>query len=149
VRYGYHQDMDRTTALPDLSQYPAAPHYNIQAVEKATGISSRTLRSWERRYGTPNPVRDGGGRRLYSERDLVLIRWLIDRVEQGISIGRAVAMFAQEGDEEESSGPPPDLDRLQLRLLEAIDWMDEEEAAGVLAVALGGASVESVVLDLI
>jgi DNA-binding transcriptional MerR regulator/methylmalonyl-CoA mutase cobalamin-binding subunit len=145
----YHEGMDRTTEPPDLSRYSAAPHYNIQAVEKATGVSSRTLRSWERRYGTPRPQRDESGRRLYSERDLVLIRWLTDRVGQGISIGRAVAMLAQEGTEGQSSGPPPDLDRLQLRLLQAMDWMDEDEAAGVLALALETAPVETVVLDLI
>src|SRR5947209_8678335 len=146
MRSRYHQGMDGTTAKPDLANYSTEPHFNIHAVEKATGISSRTLRSWERRYGTPNPVRDEGGRRLYSERDLALIRWLIDRIEQGVSVSRAVALLAQSGTEEKSESPPPDLDRLQLRLLEAIDWMDEEEATGILAGALDSASMESVVL---
>ncbi len=38
---------------------------SIAAVERDTGLSKDTLRIWERRYGFPDPVRDGQGERCY------------------------------------------------------------------------------------
>lgn len=38
----------------------------IGAVSRATGIPEPTLRTWERRYGFPEPERTEGGHRLYS-----------------------------------------------------------------------------------
>ena len=73
-------NMERRTELPDLEPYSTVPRYNMLAVEKATGLSPRTLRSWERRYDVPAPQRAPGGHRLYSERDLALIRWLMEQV---------------------------------------------------------------------
>src|SRR4051794_4451010 len=73
--------------------YSDVPLYNIQAVAAATGVPSITLRSWERRYGIPEPKRDPKGYRLYSERDIAVTRWLKDRVKQGIGISRAVNML--------------------------------------------------------
>ncbi|MFM2399330.1 MAG: hypothetical protein RL341_1487, partial [Pseudomonadota bacterium] len=38
---------------------------SISAVERDTGLSKDTLRVWERRYGFPQPNRDGFGERVY------------------------------------------------------------------------------------
>jgi len=38
---------------------------SIGAVSRATGIPSNTLRTWERRYGFPLPLRTDGGQRIY------------------------------------------------------------------------------------
>ncbi len=38
---------------------------NIGALSKATGVPVETLRTWERRYGFPNPTRDDHGHRVY------------------------------------------------------------------------------------
>jgi DNA-binding transcriptional MerR regulator/methylmalonyl-CoA mutase cobalamin-binding subunit len=38
---------------------------SIAAVERDTGLSKDTLRVWERRYGFPQPNRDGFGERVY------------------------------------------------------------------------------------
>jgi MerR family transcriptional regulator, light-induced transcriptional regulator len=51
------------------------------------------LRAWERRYDLLSPERAGNDYRLYSERDIVLIRWLKERVESGMSISQAIALF--------------------------------------------------------
>ena len=54
---------------------------SISTVERETGLSKDTLRIWERRYGFPQPARDGNGDRIYTlsqvER-LRLIKRLID-----------------------------------------------------------------------
>ncbi len=72
------------------------PIFNLKAVLKETGLSADTLRAWERRYGLPNPQRTPGGHRLYSERDIALIKWLIARQNEGLSISRAVEMWREQ-----------------------------------------------------
>lgn len=74
-----------------LQEYTAMPLYNIKAVEQSTGISSSTLRAWERRYHVCQPQRSDSGYRLYSDRDIAVIRWLKAQVDAGMSISQAVA----------------------------------------------------------
>lgn len=74
-----------------LRDYPATPRYNIKAVVQATGITSSTLRAWERRYQVTNPQRSDSGYRLYSDRDIALIRWLKSQIDTGMAISQAVA----------------------------------------------------------
>jgi MerR family transcriptional regulator, light-induced transcriptional regulator len=74
-----------------LGDYPTTPLYNIKAVVHATGITPSTLRAWERRYNMCQPQRSESGYRLYSERDLAIIRWLKFQVDAGMSISQAVA----------------------------------------------------------
>jgi methanogenic corrinoid protein MtbC1 len=143
----YDVAMDRSLARPDLLRYSDEPRYTMQAVERATGLSPRTLRSWERRYGTPSPVRDAGSRRLYSERDIALIRWLTERIGQGFSIGRAIRLLSER--ERVGEYGPADRERWKLQLLQAIDWMDEEKVASILAQAMESMPFETVVLELI
>ncbi len=73
-----------------LSQTPT---YNLGAVLRETGLAADTLRAWERRYGVPMPKRTPGGHRLYSQRDIQLIKWLRNRQAEGLSISRAVAQW--------------------------------------------------------
>lgn len=60
-----------------------------------TGLKPDTLRAWERRYGLPQPERSEGGHRLYSQRDIDTIRWLMARQREGLSISRAVELWQQ------------------------------------------------------
>lgn len=69
------------------------PVYNMKVVAQETGIKPDTLRAWERRYGLPDPGRTSGGHRLYSQRDVELIKWLMARQEEGLSISRAVELW--------------------------------------------------------
>lgn len=69
------------------------PTYNIKVVLNKTGIAADTLRAWERRYGLPVPQRTQGGHRLYSERDIETIKWLLAKQTEGLSISRAVDMW--------------------------------------------------------
>ena len=69
------------------------PAYNLKVVLKETGLAADTLRAWERRYGLPVPQRTAGGHRLYSQRDIETIKWLMKRQADGLSISRAVDMY--------------------------------------------------------
>ena len=70
-----------------------APTFNLKAVVRETGLKPDTLRAWERRYGLPEPDRTNGGHRLYSQEDIDILKWLIGRQDEGMSISRAVELF--------------------------------------------------------
>jgi DNA-binding transcriptional MerR regulator/methylmalonyl-CoA mutase cobalamin-binding subunit len=75
------------------------PIYNLKAVVEKTGVTADALRAWERRYGLPDPARTEAGHRIYSQRDIDLIRWLVARQEEGLRIGRAVKLWRSLEDE--------------------------------------------------
>ncbi len=79
------------------------PAFNLNVVVRETGIKPDTLRAWERRYGLPKPSRTEGGHRLYSERDIGTIRWLNERLDEGLRIKQAVNLWK----DMESSGQDP------------------------------------------
>lgn len=70
-----------------------SPTYNLGAITRETGLKADTLRAWERRYNLPQPTRSEGRQRLYSQRDLETIKWLIARQEDGMRISQAVEMW--------------------------------------------------------
>lgn len=63
--------------------------YRIRTVSQLTGISTATLRAWERRYGVPTPARTASAYRLYSDGDVALIRRMSDLVKQGVAAAEA------------------------------------------------------------
>lgn len=152
--------------LINLSDYPETPLYNIKAVVKATGISSSTLRAWERRYHVTQPQRSDSGYRLYSDQDIVLIRWLKAQVDAGMAISQVVAWLEklqeEAGDlrkvqlpgtpESRPDRMPPasqhmairDYQSLQTELINALLQFDEESAESVLAEAFSLYPVELV-----
>jgi DNA-binding transcriptional MerR regulator len=75
------------------------PTFNLKAVVRETGLKPDTIRAWERRYGVPKPRRTSGGHRLYSQRDIDLLKWMSARQHEGMSISRIVDMWkALEGE---------------------------------------------------
>jgi DNA-binding transcriptional MerR regulator len=80
------------------------PTFNLKAVLQETGLKPDTLRAWERRYGLPQPERSQGGHRLYSQRDIDSIKWLMARQQEGLSISRAVDLWVSL--EAEGQDPP-------------------------------------------
>lgn len=82
-----------TAEWADLEQYSHIPMFNTKAVVQQTRVPAPTLRAWERRYTLIAPERANNDYRLYSERDIVLIRWLKERVDEGMSISQAIAFF--------------------------------------------------------
>lgn len=97
-----------------------APMYNLRAVVQETGLKADTLRAWERRYGLPVPNRSQGGHRLYSRRDIEILKWLVNRVAEGLSISRAVKLWRKL----ESEGADPIADSLSLRLGQVRTYVD-------------------------
>jgi DNA-binding transcriptional MerR regulator/methylmalonyl-CoA mutase cobalamin-binding subunit len=61
--------------------------YRVGMVSKLTGLSTHTLRMWEKRYGAVVPERTEAGGRLYSDADVERLRLLHTLVQSGHSIG--------------------------------------------------------------
>ncbi|HEX7976098.1 MAG TPA: MerR family transcriptional regulator [Anaerolineales bacterium] len=73
-----------------IDEFPDEPKYTIKMVCSETGIRPVTLRAWERRHEILTPYRAENRYRLYSERDVAILRWVKSRIEAGLSIGNAV-----------------------------------------------------------
>ncbi len=59
--------------------------YSIGAVSRMLGISTRTLRTWEDRYGVVAPERSAGGQRLYSRLQVEHLHYVKERIDSGAS----------------------------------------------------------------
>src|SRR5579885_2828091 len=66
--------MDTSLPPPSGPDYAGAGGYPIGVVATLTGLPVDVIRAWERRYGVPRPARTAGGHRLYSPRDVALLR---------------------------------------------------------------------------
>ena len=143
--------------MPEANDIPT---YNLKVVIQETGLKPDTLRVWERRYGLPDPERTAGGHRLYSERDIAIIKWLQERKAEGLSISRAVALWRQHVEQGEDplepepsssalpAAPPAvqgeTLSELQQEWIDACLAFDEQKAEQVLTQAFAQASPETV-----
>ena len=141
------------------------PAFNLKVVLKETGIAADTLRAWERRYGLPMPQRSAGGHRLYSQRDIEIIKWLMKRQEDGLSISRAVDLWNEQlasGTDplagvvptastlpSPSQSPDTTLDALRAQWIEACLNFSEYSAEQILNQAFSLFPIESVCLDIL
>ena len=143
------------------------PSYNLKVIVRKTGIKPDTLRAWERRYGLPVPQRTAGGHRLYSQRDLDTVKWLMAREREGMRIGQAVQLWRdlEAGGQDPLHqpavvGPPPgkravpaatlaDLSALREAWVSACLSYDEAGAEQQLAHALARHAPELVSLELL
>lgn len=115
--------------------------YRIQSVAEMTGVSAATLRAWERRYGIPAPQRTASAYRLYTDRDVELIRRVRELCENGIAPAQAAQMVqAARGSREEAVRLETDTAELAVqKILAGIERFDADmiEAAVRHAMFLG------------
>ena len=91
---------------PDLELYSDTPMFHTKSVVQQTGVPGPTLRAWERRYTFLSPERANNAYRLYSKRDIVMIRWLKEQVDAGMAISQAIALFRHKNDETQGAHIP-------------------------------------------
>jgi DNA-binding transcriptional MerR regulator len=138
----------------------STPIYNLKAVIKETGLNPATLRAWERRYGLLKPLRSPGGHRLYSRQDINLLKWLVARQNEGLSISSAVEMWRIQG--ENNQGQPAItssselnadgkdmIDALRERWLEACLAFDEQGSKQILDQAFALAAPETICMEVL
>src|SRR5512141_1610339 len=147
------------TPLPDVNLGSNEPLYNIGVVARMTGVSMATLRAWERRYSFPESERTAGGHRLYSERDVMRLRWVKERIDEGMQTAQAInALRHQEQNgnlslvdrisqapEEKLLHTPPQLPLQRQELVKALIERDLSRADMVLGEALALSSPEDLI----
>lgn len=79
--------------MVSIAEYSDDPKYTIKVLSERTGVRPVTLRAWERRYDLLDPNRLDNNYRLYSERDIQVIRWITHRLVEGLSISNAVREY--------------------------------------------------------
>lgn len=92
-----------------------SPTYSIGAVSEIVGVETSTLRMWERRYGVVTPQRSGGGQRLYTRKQVDLLRFVVARIREGMRPADAHRML--ERHDAAAPVPPVDADTSTLVLL--------------------------------
>lgn len=142
------------------------PMFNLKVVLRETGIKADTLRAWERRYGLPTPERTSGGHRLFAQRDIETVKWLLARQDEGLSISRAVDLWRSlEADNKDpliemdypsqsKVGIPiahlgSEIQELRQAWIEACKRFDEQGAEQILNQAFALFQPEVVTLDLL
>jgi DNA-binding transcriptional MerR regulator len=106
------------------------------AAAELLGVSPNTLRSWERRFGYPQPRRTQGGHRQY---DLAELEALRRALQETHNISSAIEVARQRG--EGPSSP--------MRLLDAFDHFDEGAADRLMEESLAVRSVERTVEEVL
>jgi DNA-binding transcriptional MerR regulator/methylmalonyl-CoA mutase cobalamin-binding subunit len=125
--------------------------YNIKAISQMLGIQAGTLRAWERRYHIIEPVRNKAGHRLYSDEHVAILRWLLDKVNKGFTIGQAVDLF-ENGSiavETERIGQEDYSVQLSEEILEALLAFQENQANQLLNQAFCLFSIDKVTIDIL
>lgn len=149
--------------LPVVKTGSDEPLYNIGVVSRMTGVSMATLRAWERRYEFAESERTAGGHRLYSERDVIRLRWVKERIDEGMQTAQAIhALRHQEQsghllyipesypqNENLPTAPASHMDVYQARLIDALLQRDLTNADIILSDALAASSPEDMILDVI
>lgn len=121
-------------AFTQLAALSNSACYNIKAVVQQTGVNVSTLRAWEQRYGVPQPDRSAHGHRLYSPREVALVRWLKRCTDEGIAISNAVEMLRRSGTLDNAvvaaAAPDPLAATWEAHMLQLLELLDRADIRG-------------------
>jgi len=70
--------------------------YSIRVASRLTGVSSDTLRMWERRYGFPKPVRNESQVRVYTDADIERLVLISRALKAGYRSGEVIHRDTEE-----------------------------------------------------
>jgi DNA-binding transcriptional MerR regulator len=69
--------------------------YSIGAVSRMLGLSQAAIRSWEDRYGIVVAERSEGGRRIYTREQVEQLRFIKQRLDEGLAAADAHRLLAE------------------------------------------------------
>ena len=109
----------------------------IGELAEHTGLSTQLLRTWENRFGFPEPVRLSSGHRRYTGADVRLVRRVLEERDRGMKLEQAI-VAAQRAEQTSETGSVyaamslrhPELPSYTLSkgTLLALSWAIEDEA---------------------
>ncbi len=134
----------------------------MRQVSELTGVPENTIRSWERRFGLPQPERSDGNQRRYTQRDagiILAIQGARDRgrtMEQAIEDVAADPPAARFDDVVGDTQPPRTTLPMEIApnaggevLVDSLLALDDERTGALLADQLWGSTVDVVCIDLL
>lgn len=71
-------------------------HYKIKSVSKLTNVPVDTIRNWEKRYDFLKPELGKNGEKLYTDRDVELIRKAVNLLKSGTRISEIASVLLNE-----------------------------------------------------
>lgn len=126
--------------------------YNIKAISNLVGILPGTLRAWERRYNIISPVRNEAGHRLYTEEHVYILKWLVQKVNEGFTIGQAINLYEtknHKSSKDQSLTENLQSDHLVNQIVLALSSFEEGEAHNFINEAFSLYSVDKVLFKII
>lgn len=92
--------------------------YSLTAVTRLTGLNASTLRTWERRYGVPQPTRSEANRRTYSADEVMRLRLIATLVAEGHAISELARLPAEtlQSMADQVSTPTPEVNPILARV---------------------------------
>ena len=125
------------------------PLLRIGALSERVGVSPELLRAWESRYGLLQPLRTGGGFRLYSVADENRVRSMRRHVEAGVPAAEAARLALGETTSLSEGAIPVGFTSLADELRDALDRLDEPGAHAVIDRLLAAFTVDTVLRDVV
>ncbi|WP_434386739.1 MerR family transcriptional regulator [Melittangium boletus] len=124
--------------------------YRIHVAAEFSGVRVELIRAWERRYGVLSPRRTPAGYRVYTDRDVALLKRLKQLTEEGVSISEAATMLPQLLAEIDAAQPvistapqepgPVSVQSWREDILEAVRALDQRRVSETLDEVLGALS---------
>jgi MerR family transcriptional regulator, light-induced transcriptional regulator len=106
--------------------------YRIKSVAALTGLTTSTLRAWERRYGLISPDRTHGGYRVYTDDDVARLTRIKSLLDNGFKVSEAIALVTREAPPlPRSDASAESLDDIRDELLQALLDVDRPRASRV------------------
>ncbi|RKG89503.1 MerR family transcriptional regulator [Corallococcus terminator] len=81
--------------------------YRIHIAAELSGVRVELIRAWERRYGVLVPERTPAGYRVYTDRDVALLKRLKALTDEGVAISEAAKLLPQLMAELDTVPEPP------------------------------------------
>lgn len=79
--------------MVSIAEFSDEPKFTIKVVSERIGVKPVTLRAWERRYHLLDPNRLDNNYRLYSDRDIQVLHWVTQRMDEGLTVSTAVREY--------------------------------------------------------
>jgi DNA-binding transcriptional MerR regulator len=107
ARTAEESELPKSGAIGSAGLAEARGIYSIGAVSRMLGLSQPAIRSWEDRYGLIVAERSEGGRRIFTRDQLEQLRFVKERLDEGLSAADAHRLLAERQAGAQPNAPRP------------------------------------------
>jgi len=122
--------------------------YSISDLAELTGVKTHTLRVWEKRYGLLTPQRTDTNIRYYLDKDLKVLKLVLNLYNHGVRISRIAEMTPEEMEQESQLVTAVDEDD-EAKILHCLSNLDVTGMESILDQNIRQKGFEATLLSLI